>query len=216
MRQCPKCSRRFDDSARICRTCGTFLEAVADVGTEAEERPEVPAGEDLRPPLPAPTIEEPDENSETSSDKDEPSPGGQSWTCPQCEQPVPDTFDICWNCRTSRDGTPDPNFVKPSQDSSRDQAKEAPATQGPVRRHGPQCPKCGSSKIIPRARVLAHGQYSADVQVVIYGNPDALIFTDPHYGRLMADICGECGRVEFRVEDPQELYDDYRDAQTEK
>ena len=60
------------------------------------------------------------------------------------------------------------------------------------------------------------GNILLNVQVVIYGNPDALIFTDPHYGRLMADICGECGRVEFRVEDPQELYDDYRNAQTEK
>ena len=34
-----------------------------------------------------------------------------------------------------------------------------------------RCPKCGSSKIIPKAKVLAYGKHSESVQVVVYGTP---------------------------------------------
>jgi hypothetical protein len=45
---------------------------------------------------------------------------------------------------------------------------------------------------------------------VVYGDPEALIFKDRVYGRLKADICGDCGHVELRVENPGELYEHYR------
>lgn len=33
------------------------------------------------------------------------------WTCPQCGTKIDPSFDICWNCGTAQDGTPDPTFV---------------------------------------------------------------------------------------------------------
>ena len=79
------------------------------------------------------------------------------------------------------------------------------------RRDKPQCAKCGSTKIIPQARVLDQRQHSSgDLQLVVYGNPEALIFKDRLYGTLTADICGACGHVELRVENFEELFDHYR------
>jgi hypothetical protein len=33
------------------------------------------------------------------------------WTCPNCGAEVDPTFEVCWRCGTSRDGTLDPDFV---------------------------------------------------------------------------------------------------------
>jgi hypothetical protein len=32
------------------------------------------------------------------------------WTCAGCQEKSDDDFDVCWNCGTGRDGTPDPTF----------------------------------------------------------------------------------------------------------
>ncbi len=37
------------------------------------------------------------------------------WRCPSCGEAVADTFDACWSCGTSVDGTPDPNFERKPQ-----------------------------------------------------------------------------------------------------
>lgn len=34
------------------------------------------------------------------------------WTCPKCSSEVEDTFEVCWNCGTTREGVEDPNFVR--------------------------------------------------------------------------------------------------------
>lgn len=33
------------------------------------------------------------------------------WTCPKCGSKVDPSFDVCWQCGTSRDGTEDAGFV---------------------------------------------------------------------------------------------------------
>jgi hypothetical protein len=33
------------------------------------------------------------------------------WTCPKCGAKVDPSFEVCWRCGTSGDGTEDPNFV---------------------------------------------------------------------------------------------------------
>ena len=33
-----------------------------------------------------------------------------AWTCPKCNAQVSPGFEACWQCGTSSDGTPDPNF----------------------------------------------------------------------------------------------------------
>ncbi len=173
----------------------------------------MPPTMDESPPVFTLMAEGREEKLEAPPDMDEPLSSERPWPCPQCHKPVPSTFDVCWNCGTSRNGSLDPSFIREPLDIPRDEPEE-PATQEAARHHGLQCPKCGSSKIIPKARVLAHGEHSGDVQVVIYGNPQALIFTAPLFGRLTADICGDCGHVELRVANPEELYEHYRQAAT--
>ena len=34
------------------------------------------------------------------------------WTCSSCESTVDEVFEECWNCGTSREGEPDPTFVR--------------------------------------------------------------------------------------------------------
>jgi hypothetical protein len=49
--------------------------------------------------------------------------------------------------------------------------------------------------------------------VVIYGNPQALLFKDRLYGALSANICGECGHVQLRVANAAKLYEHYLESQ---
>lgn len=38
-------------------------------------------------------------------------PQNQDWSCPSCSNTVPDTFELCWDCGTTRQGTPNPDFT---------------------------------------------------------------------------------------------------------
>jgi hypothetical protein len=110
-------------------------------------------------------------------------------------------------------GIPDPDFIKDPPADVPDRTEEEPAAENPPSEAVTPCPRCGSTKIIPRVRIVDQGQYSnGALQVVIVGNPEALIFKDRRYGNLTADICAACGHVELRVENPRELYEHYRQA----
>ncbi len=37
------------------------------------------------------------------------------WTCPKCGAKVDPSFEVCWQCGTSADGTEDPSFVSADQ-----------------------------------------------------------------------------------------------------
>jgi hypothetical protein len=78
------------------------------------------------------------------------------------------------------------------------------------------CAKCQSEKIIPSARVMDRGDYSADagnLTLVVDENPEALVFKGSHKSELYARVCGDCGFSELYVEDPQELYQVYAEFQ---
>ncbi len=77
------------------------------------------------------------------------------------------------------------------------------------------CPKCKSEKVVPQARVMDRGHYSGDagnLTLVVYENPEALIFKGTHEGALYARVCGECGYTELFLENPEELYEIYQNA----
>jgi hypothetical protein len=202
MQKCPKCSQQFESQAKICRRCGAILDAVADAAP-----PSTPCDAGVPPAQCC------RDGCATEFQGDSPpnaSPA-TSWPCPNCGQSVPNTFDVCWNCGTGRDGTPDPDFLKdPPEDTPGETEEESAAENSPTVSPAP-CPKCGSTKIIPEIPIRDQGHYSDGfLQVVVEGNPRALIFKDCFYGRLAADICGDCGHVELRVDHPQELYEHYR------
>ena len=75
------------------------------------------------------------------------------------------------------------------------------------------CEICGSKNIIPDVRILDQGQHSNGVlEVLICGNPNALIFKDKLTGQLKAHVCGECGHTELKVANPKALYRKYKDS----
>jgi predicted nucleic-acid-binding Zn-ribbon protein len=74
------------------------------------------------------------------------------------------------------------------------------------------CERCGSTRIIPRARVIDRGEGNhptGSVQVGVERKPDALFFTAEERVNTFARICGECGFTELFAEDPAALYDAY-------
>jgi hypothetical protein len=195
MKQCPKCSSQYGDDAKLCRICGAILETVAEEPPQTSD------------PLP----HEEGHAQETALSQQ------PSWKCPHCGESVPGAFEVCWNCGTSQDGASDPSFAKepdaapgkeePDSAPWEPEPSEQPPAAKPIHR---QCPTCGSSKMIPNTRIIDQGDSSTgDLRVVVYAHPDALIFKDRLYERLVADICGDCGRVELKVEHPSVLYAHY-------
>ncbi len=132
--------------------------------------------------------------------------GEPTWDCRQCKEEVPESLDVCWNCGTHQDGTPDPNFVR----EPLDELAAGQQLPTPCVRPGYRCPTCGSTKLIPDTWILDQGQGSDhQLYAVVLGNPDALVFKERVYGALTADICGDCGHADLKVNNPDELYRQY-------
>ncbi len=123
-------------------------------------------------------------------------PGG--WRCPGCSEAIDADFEACWQCGAERPEVEQESAV---------QSPPPPVLDAATAR---ACARCGSAKVIPDATVEDQGQYSSgDLRVVVHARPDALIFKDGLRGGLRADICGDCGHVEWRVANPDQLYDHY-------
>ena len=78
-----------------------------------------------------------------------------------------------------------------------------------------RCSKCGSEKIVPRARVLDrdHGAVGGNVRVGVARRPHKL-FTLQKKADVYARVCGECGFAELFVDDAATIYDAYLQAQS--
>jgi len=50
------------------------------------------------------------------------------WTCPQCGTKIDPSFDVCWHCGTSQDGTRDPAFVTADAAGPIENAPEPPVS----------------------------------------------------------------------------------------
>jgi hypothetical protein len=158
------------------------------------------------------------------------------WECPKCHEKVEDSFDVCWNCGTSADGTEDPAFRRADEDSPPAEGEalalqhalpaegEAlPAEQAEQAPPRPSaCPRCQSPDLIPHVRVVdrswrmsfsATVEYDLGLQAEVDEDPDALAFKGTHTGTLTASICGRCGYAELYVSNPAELLAAYRRSQ---
>lgn len=81
------------------------------------------------------------------------------------------------------------------------------------------CFKCKSEKVMPKAHIMDRGDYSVDagsLSLVVYENPEALIFKGTHEGQLYARVCGECGYTELFLENPKELYEIYQNTKNKE
>jgi hypothetical protein len=77
-----------------------------------------------------------------------------------------------------------------------------------------RCAKCGSERIVPRARIPAEGQPKT-LQVIVEARPEAFLFKDAAFAGLYVRVCADCGAAEFYVkpESAQRLYKAYQKSQ---
>ena len=75
-----------------------------------------------------------------------------------------------------------------------------------------KCEKCGSDKIVPQAKVIDRGDYSAEYELTLAvdENPEAFMFKQRIYSGVTAKVCGNCGFIEFYADNPQSLYSAYQ------
>jgi hypothetical protein len=198
MRVCPKCSKRGGDESKICRNCGGILEEipVAELAeSDASHRPG------------ASPVDEPQVTGQDGAAFSD-DPDTTEWKCPQCGEMVPGTFDVCWKCYSASKAEGKPNHEK-ERDAAEQDAEDVGS--GDEERLISKCSQCGSSEIMYGITVEDQGQHcDGQLRVVVFGDPQALIFKNRLHGRLQADICGQCGHVELRVANPRELYRRYR------
>lgn len=74
------------------------------------------------------------------------------------------------------------------------------------------CAKCGSEKLIHDAMAIDRGDYNAEGEfsIGIDEKPAALIFKQRIRSNVAAVVCGDCGYIEFYAENPDNLYQAYR------
>ena len=70
------------------------------------------------------------------------------------------------------------------------------------------CPKCNSTKVIPKVDIIASGT-GRRIKALVLANPKAMLFVGANLNNLNACICGDCGFTEIYAENPQNLYDAY-------
>ncbi len=201
MPYCAKCSLTFPEAAKICRSCGSILDDVDEQSTPAvrnnERQHSAIASSNNLPSA--------DGELQLSS-----TPAEASWHCHLCGEEVPATFEMCWNCGAAPDGSSGEGFVTESLAIEEAPAHE-PLPPEPLASETPtipfvgKCAMCGSHKIMHDARVEGHER--GRIKVVVFGAPEAMIFTDRLSGELSAEVCGQCGHVQFRVRNQVELYD---------
>jgi len=78
-----------------------------------------------------------------------------------------------------------------------------------------KCPDCNSEKIIKNAKAIDRGEsnMNLDLSVAIDKFPDALIFKQRVASDVDADVCGECGFVQFYAKNPEILWEAYQNQE---
>ncbi len=78
-----------------------------------------------------------------------------------------------------------------------------------------RCAKCGSTAIVPRARVVDRGDYGADsgnVRLAVARRPHALVFKNSELADVVARVCGVCGFVELYCEEAKAVFAAYEQS----
>lgn len=104
------------------------------------------------------------------------------WPCPKCLELVDESFGVCWNCGTGRDGTEDPNFQRVDGE---------PVPTRPIE---------------PIFCLRCHNQLAYVGTKKFHEGSNALSFILGDLGELFVNreqfdvyVCSKCGHVEFFV-----------------
>lgn len=106
------------------------------------------------------------------------------WCCVKCRESLDDTFYVCWNCGTAKDGTEDPTFCKDENIS--DETEETVAD--PL-----FCIRCNHALNFIGTKKFHEGTLLFDVA----GGFSELFKNREHFDVYM---CPHCGRLEFFAE----------------
>lgn len=73
------------------------------------------------------------------------------------------------------------------------------------------CVKCGSTRVISRAKLYDQGQHSdGTLKAAFEQHPSAWFFKGRVLSDLYAVICGDCGFTELYVQNPGTLYEAFQ------
>jgi hypothetical protein len=122
------------------------------------------------------------------------------WQCAKCHEQVEDSFALCWNCGTARDGTEDPDFRKADDVSISTAIGTAPGggasprpAAGSPEADPLSCPRCSRQLDYVGTKKFHEGTRAWD----FLGGLWELFKSREHYDVY---VCPRCGRVEFFVE----------------
>ena len=76
-----------------------------------------------------------------------------------------------------------------------------------------KCSSCNSEKIITDVQVSDIGMNNNDskMQVILDMAPDSFWSTDKRRFPVSSTICCDCGKIEFKIEDTERLWNDYQE-----
>ena len=116
------------------------------------------------------------------------------WQCVKCREKLEDSFDVCWNCGTSKDGVEDPDFRKadevPPEEGSEPSADAVEPGDEPER-NPIMCLRC--------QRQLDHvgtKSFHEGTRWGVFGDLGELFVNKERFDVF---CCPRCGRVEFFV-----------------
>jgi len=78
-----------------------------------------------------------------------------------------------------------------------------------------ECRVCGSARVVPRATVKAEGLVlhpSHRLAVAVQGRHGGILDGQEAIREVTASVCADCGHVELFAEDPEYLYEVYRNS----
>ena len=67
------------------------------------------------------------------------------WSCQECSEMHEDSFDVCWNCGTSREGVRDPTFPCVDDKQGGQEPKASPSQES--KRSAVACPVCNKPMV---------------------------------------------------------------------
>ena len=76
----------------------------------------------------------------------------------------------------------------------------------------PACARCGAQAMIPDASIVAKGYGAMTPQISVNRNPEAKILKRPVTVDASVSVCGECGAVELRADEPHKLWEAYMEG----
>ena len=130
------------------------------------------------------------------------------WHCVKCREMLEDTFDVCWNCGTSKDGIEDRNFRKDADAcaiAEMEAATEENAEMSTAGTVDSKCAKCGGAMEEGFVRDVLQGGCTPATWVE--GQPEWSFWSGTKTSgkeqfRLQAFRCAKCGLVELYARKP--------------